>query len=132
MCAAFCARHRSGALIQRMKYCSFFLLLFVAVACHHQTGKVLGKAPAGDIRTVLAVRAGDTPPVVTLTGTMTEKCPVAGCWFRLTDGTGTIKVDTQAAGFVVADVPLETRMTVAGKIVESGDEIIIEASGVRY
>jgi len=107
-------------------------VLFVITGCHRPTGKVLGKSPVGDTRTVLAVRAGDTPPVVTLVGTMTEKCPVSGCWFRLTDGTGTIKVDTQAAGFVVAELPLETKMTVAGKIVESGDEIIIEASGVRY
>ena len=93
---------------------------------------MLGKAPTGEPKTVLAVRAGDTPPLVTLAGTMTEKCPVAGCWFKLTDTSGTIKVDTQAAGFVVVNVPLDTKMTVAGKIVESGDEILLEATGVRY
>ena len=114
-----------------------FLLSTITVcalvtACHQPAGKVLGKAPSGNARTVLAILAGDTPATVTLSGAMTEKCPVAGCWFKLSDNTGTIKVDTQSAGFVVADLPLETRMTVSGKIVQSGDEIVIEASGVRY
>jgi len=117
-----------------MKYSLLIVVLSLVVltGCSRPKGKVLGKAPGGEPRTILAVHAGDTPPLVTLAGTMTEKCPVAGCWFRLTDGTGTIKVDTQAAGFVVADVPLETKMTVAGKITQSGDETIIEATGVRF
>ncbi len=63
---------------------------------------------------------------------MIEKCPVAGCWFRLHDDTGTIKIDTKAAGFVVSAVPLETKMSVAGKISDTDGEVIIEATGVRY
>lgn len=63
---------------------------------------------------------------------MFEKCPVAGCWFRLRDRTGTIKVDTKAAGFVVVKVPLATTVTVSGKVVADGDEVMIEAAGVRY
>ncbi|HEY5914789.1 MAG TPA: hypothetical protein VJA21_29715 [Verrucomicrobiae bacterium] len=106
--------------------------LVLVLGCRQQPGTTLGKAPAGQVRTILAIRAGDTPPQVTLTGTMVEKCPVAGCWFRLRDDTGTIKVDTKSAGFVVAEVPLETKMTVAGRIVESEGEVIIEAIGVRY
>ncbi len=116
-----------------MKKCAILLgALVLLVGCHRQQGKVLGKAPEGEVRTILAVRAGDTPPRVTLSGSMVEKCPVAGCWFRLRDATGEIKVDTTAAGFVVAALPLETKMTVAGKITDTGDEVIIEASGIRY
>jgi len=45
---------------------------------------------------------------VVLHGRMTQKCPVAGCWFMLHDETGTIKVDTKNAGFVVVDIPLQS------------------------
>jgi hypothetical protein len=50
----------------------------------------------------------------------------------LRDGTGLIKVDTKSAGFVVVNVPLESQMTVAGKAVAEGDEVMIEATGIRY
>jgi uncharacterized protein YdeI (BOF family) len=115
-----------------MKYLVVLLVSLLVAGCHRPQGKVLGKLPAGNVRTILAIRAGDTPPQVTISGSMVEKCPVAGCWFRLSDDTGTIKVDTKSAGFVVAEIPLETKMTVAGRIVESGDEVVIEATGVRY
>ncbi len=108
------------------------VLATVAVGCHKPQGKVLGKAPATEPRTILAVRAGDTPSQVTLSGVMIEKCPIAGCWFKLRDDTGIIKVDTKSAGFVVVNVPLETKLTVAGKIVTEGNEITLEATGVRY
>jgi len=84
------------------------------------------------MHTVLSVRAGTTPPQVTVAGVLIEKCPVAGCWFRLRDSTGVIKVDTKPAGFVVVNVPLESKVTVAGKVVAEGDDVIIEATGVRY
>jgi uncharacterized protein YdeI (BOF family) len=107
--------------------------LLVSVGCHRQpSGKVLGKPPLGDLKTVLAVRAGDTPSLVTLTGAMVEKCPEAGCWFRLQDRTGVIRVSTKSAGFVVVNIPLESQLTVAGRIVTQGDEIEIEATGLRY
>ena len=63
---------------------------------------------------------------------MFEKCPTAGCWFRMRDGTGVIKVDTKAAGFVVVNVPLESKVTVAGKVTADGNDVQIEATGVRY
>ena len=107
-------------------------LLLLAAGCHKMPGVVLGKAPKGEIRNILAIRAGDTPPLVTITGVMIEKCPVAGCWFRLRDDTGIIKVDTKAAGFVVVNVPLESKVTVSGKIATEGDETFIQASGLRY
>jgi uncharacterized protein YdeI (BOF family) len=93
---------------------------------------VLGRAPKGDPVSVLAIRAGDTPSQVTVRGIMVEKCPVAGCWLKVQDQSGTIMVDTKLAGFVVVNVPLESKVTVAGKIVTEGDEVLIEASGLRY
>lgn len=102
------------------------------VGCHRTQGTVLGKVPKGQLATVLAIRAGDTPQQVTICGVMVEKCPVAGCWLRVQDSTGTIKVDTKSAGFVVVNVPLGTKVTVAGKLVTEGDEALLEASGLRY
>jgi len=48
------------------------------------------------------------------------------------DETGTIKVDTKSAGFVVVDVPLDTKVTVMGKIVTEGNEVSLEAEGLQY
>ena len=100
--------------------------------CSRQTGTVLGKPPKGEAKTILAVKAGDTAPQVTLSGVMFEKCPVAGCWFRIRDHTGEIKVDTKSAGFVVVNVPLEKQVKVSGKIATDGDEVILEATGLSY
>jgi uncharacterized protein YdeI (BOF family) len=104
----------------------------LAVACQKRHDAVLGKPPKGEPHSILSVQAGTTPPQVTVSGTMIEKCPVAGCWFRLRDSTGVIKVDTKSAGFVVVNVPLESRVTVAGKVVAEGDDVVIEATGVRF
>ena len=117
-----------------MKHLLIALVLvgLAVVGCRGSKERVLGQRPSREVKTILAVRAGDTAPEVVLCGEMVEKCPVAGCWFRLKDSTGIIKVDTKMAGFVVVDVPLETKMVVAGKIIESGDEVLLEASGLRY
>jgi hypothetical protein len=108
------------------------ILLLLAGGCRKPDGKVLGKPPTGKGYSVIAVRAGDIPPQVMIQGVMIEKCPVAGCWFRLRDRTGTIKVDTKAGGFVVVDLPLEIQLTVAGKVVSDGKDIVLEATGLRY
>ncbi len=108
------------------------ICLLPAIGCRQPTGTVLGQAPEGEPQNIVAVKAGDTAPQVTVQGVMIEKCPVAGCWFRLRDRTGTIKVDTKAAGFVVVDLPLESRLTVAGKVVADGREVALEATGLRY
>ncbi|HEX5220084.1 MAG TPA: hypothetical protein VFZ59_11000 [Verrucomicrobiae bacterium] len=108
------------------------LCLFLGCGCGKPSGKVLGKAPQGKPDNVLSVKGGITAPQVVLQGVMIEKCPTAGCWFRLRDGTGVIKVDTKLAGFVVVDVPLESKVTVAGKVIADGDDVQIEATGIQY
>jgi len=114
--------------------CSFALCLLIlsVTGCSKPKGTVLGKAPKGEPQTILAVRDGITPPNVTLRGAMIEKCPTAGCWFILADRTGGLKVDTKNAGFVVVKVPLQTEVTVSGKIVHEGSEPVLEATGLRY
>lgn len=107
-------------------------LISVATGCGEPKGTVLGRNPEGVQYDTLAIRAGDTPPEVVIQGKIVEKCPQAGCWFKVNDGAGIIKVDTKAAGFVVIDIPLETVVTVAGKIVMEGEEQQIEATGLRY
>jgi uncharacterized protein YdeI (BOF family) len=107
-------------------------LILAISGCHKPHGTILGHAPKGQLSSILAVRAGDTPPHVTVSGVMIEKCPVAGCWLRVRDRTGIIKVDTKSAGFVVVTVPLDSQVTVAGKIVMDGDEAVLEAEGLRY
>jgi uncharacterized protein YdeI (BOF family) len=115
-----------------MKTLSLIVLLAALAGCGKPSGKVLGKAPAGDVKNIIAVHAGETPPVVTLSGTLVEKCPAAGCWFYLKDSTGMIRVDTKAAGFVVVEVPLQTTVTVSGRLSHAGDETVLEATGLRY
>ena len=123
--------HRSNA-VRAAWAGGLMTMLLLLAACHRDAGTVLGKAPGGAPRNIVAVRAGDTPPNVTLRGVMVEKCPVAGCWFYLQDDTGIIKVDTKTAGFVVVNVPLQTKITVSGRIISEGEDVSIEGTGLRY
>ena len=95
-------------------------------------GKVLGKAPKEKTYSILAINAGDAPSKLSLEGTIIEKCPQAGCWFRIEDGTGVIKVDTKAAGFVVTDIPLNTKVKVSGKVQQVGPQPELQATGLSY
>jgi uncharacterized protein YdeI (BOF family) len=107
------------------------IAILIGTACR-KSGSVLGNAPGGEPRSVVATREGLTPPNVTLHGKMVEKCPTAGCWFYLSDPTGAIKVDTKTAGFVVTKVPLQAEVTVSGKLVQEGSDTVLEATGLRY
>lgn len=127
------AGNRACALTIMRSICvAFIFLVLLTNGCSKPKGTVLGTMPEGKPVSVLAVRAGTTPPKIILDGMMIEKCPTAGCWFRLRDGTGLIKIDTKSAGFVVVDVPLQTRVSVAGRIIPDGDDVQIEATGIRY
>ena len=110
--------------------CAFTLCLLGCKA-HTPEPRLLGKPeltlqPASVKE--LNTRAKQT---VTIKGEMVEKCPVAGCWFVLKDKTGTVRVDTKSAGFVVTDVPLHTSLTVTG-VVNKGDQTTLKAMGVAY
>ena len=106
--------------------------LLLTVGCKRQSSITLGRPPNGEVRTVASLKAAGRAEPVVLRGLMIEKCPVAGCWFRLRDDTGIIKVDTRAAGFVVAEVPVKSKLLVSGKVVADGDNLSIDATGVRY
>ena len=114
-----------------IRWLSFAALSVFLAGCMREGG-TLGAAVEGAAVPVASIEkvAADVP--VVLQGTMTKKCPVAGCWFMLQDQTGTIKVDTKNAGFVVVDVPLNTSLTVAGRVITNGTERFIDATGVRY
>ncbi len=101
--------------------------------CGQPQASVLGKPSAPVVVSPVAKAKQARPAtLVTVTGTMTEKCPTAGCWFILHDATGTIKVDTKAAGFTVVDVPMQSTVTATGKVVPDGSDRKIAATSVSY
>jgi len=106
-------------------------LPLLLAACGHKQTNVLGTAPSAQPTTQVSLLSARSGSVVTIQGEMVEKCPVAGCWFMLRDRTGSVRVDTKQAGFVVSEVPLHTVMTVRGTVA-SGSEGGLKASGVRY
>lgn len=106
--------------------------------CAASGATVLGQAPSSGenpreaVRTVVAARSLATGRRVVLHATAIEKCPISGCWFIVRDAPGPIKVDTKAAGFTVAEMPLQTSIVVAGRVARNGSETLLEATGVRY
>jgi len=107
-------------------------LLLLIGGCASPAARVLGSAPAGEPATVTTARSAGDGATMVVAGEMVEKCPAAGCWFVVRDGSGTIRVDTKNAGFVVTDVPLHARVTVAGRVKAADGEPQIDAVGLRY
>jgi uncharacterized protein YdeI (BOF family) len=111
-------------------------LILAAVAwwtgCSAPHETLLGGPIAGQPTTVADIQKASPDSPVVLTGTITRKCPVAGCWFTLHDPSGDIHVDTKNAGFVVLDVPLNRKLIVAGRVASNGASRSIEATGLRY
>lgn len=108
------------------------LLVGLVGGCSRQGVTVLGQPP-GEVPVDLATaRLSPGATSVTVSGTMIEKCPEAGCWFVLQDGSGKARVDTKTAGFVVVEVPLNRVLTVSGSWVTNGTEVILAATGIRY
>lgn len=108
------------------------LLGVVSTGCRPAGSSLMGKEPAGSPVAIGGAITNGASGSMVIQGVMSEKCPVAGCWFFLKDATGTIKVDTKSAGFVVVDVPLGVRMTVTGRLVHEGGETVLAADGLRY
>lgn len=107
----------------------FLLLLFLLSSCDVRPVHTLGVAPAASPTPVANLKPSAQPIVVQ--GTLTEKCPIPGCWFLLRDKTGVVKVDTKAAGFVAADVPVGATVTVTGTL-RTTPERRVAATGMRY
>ena len=116
--------------MRRLKtVCALGLLALGAGCAAPAPNATLGKPPAD--APVVAVRDLKPAASVEVEGTMVEKCPVAGCWFYVQDKTGRVRVDTKSAGFVVTEVPLKTKVRVAGSF-RDGDEPTLHATGIRY
>jgi hypothetical protein len=85
--------------------------------------------------TIAAIRRDPTAfagQMLALTGQMTERCPTAGCWFYLNDGTGDLRVDLGAGNFSVSGLPVGARLTVYGKVIqEPGEDLQLAGVGVR-
>ncbi len=127
--------NRNPAIRMSRRRTALAALAFAALllpACRRAGSDVLGVAPAGTAVTVGTAMGTPTRQPVTVAGVMVEKCPVAGCWFVLKDDSGSIKVDTKSAGFVVVDVPVGTRITVGGRVDRDGTQSVIAADGIRY
>jgi uncharacterized protein YdeI (BOF family) len=110
--------------------CAAFALGSALCGCAPSGSRSLGAGPEGTLTTVAAARSATE--TITLTGRMTEKCPVAACWFKLQDKTGVVTVDVKAAGFVVSDVPVGATVTAYGKMDSSGAEPVLHATGLRW
>ena len=108
------------------------LLLPLALAACSRSPVVMGQRPAGAPAAIRALDRLSPQSAVVVSGVMVEKCPVAGCWFVLRDGTGQVRVDTKTAGFVVTDVPLKTRLTVAGSVQREEGTTSLAAIGALY
>src|SRR5207244_3702071 len=98
--------------------------------------RVLGHPPASALSTTIAAVRRDpgafAGKTIALTGCMTERCPTAGCWFYLNDGTGDLRVDARAGSFSVLGLPIGGRLTVFGSVVrEPGEDPELEAVGAR-
>lgn len=116
-----------------MKRIALFVgLAVLLLGCSKQKSQTLGTKFDGVPIPVSKAREAAPETVIILHGTMTKKCPVAGCWFFLQDDTGTIKVDTKNSGFVVVDVPLNSTLTVAGRIGTNEAGRFLDATGLRY
>ena len=105
-----------------------FLLMALSGCKTQQT--VMGHAPAVAALTAIHDMKPSGRPV-TIQGTMIDKCPMSGCWFKVQDRSGVVKVDTKSAGFVVVDVPLGTQVTVSGTF-QTDPVRQLNAQGLRY
>jgi uncharacterized protein YdeI (BOF family) len=116
-----------------MQWVLLLPVLAVLAGCSRDGTRELGNHfDEGAVATTALARQTNVNADIIVHGKMTQKCPVAGCWFMLQDADGLIKVDTKNSGFVVVDVPLQSHVTVAGRVATNGNERFIDAKGLRY
>jgi hypothetical protein len=103
-----------------------------AASSNHILGRPAAAAVATTIGAIRRNSGAFVGKTVAITGRMTSRCPSAGCWFYVDDGTGDLRVDAKEGGFSVLGVPLGTRLTVSGTVVcEPGEDPQLFASGAR-
>jgi uncharacterized protein YdeI (BOF family) len=90
------------------------------------------ESAGGEIVSLAAVKKMKVATPVIAQGMMVEKCPIAGCWFKLHDRTGTIKVDLKATNLTVTNVALNTKVTVHGTVVPNGSEKMVQATSATF
>lgn len=105
------------------------LLSLLLIGCGKPESQLLGKELTDATYSSVATLKTTTVPVL-LTGTVAEKCPTAGCWFRLKDDTGIVKVQLANAGFTITDVPQGAPVKVFGSYDKESGEV--EATGLRW
>ena len=115
-----------------MKFANFVGIILLLVGCAERNPVTLGPPFEGVAVPISEISQTSLTAQLIVSGTMIEKCPVAGCWFVVRDRTGTIRVDTKNAGFVVVDLPLKTTLTVSGRVATNGSERLLDATSVRY
>ncbi|HEY0075854.1 MAG TPA: hypothetical protein VGB77_17260 [Abditibacteriaceae bacterium] len=86
----------------------------------------------GDFVSLAAVQKMKPATPVAVRGTMIKKCPVAGCWFILSDDTGTIKVDLKATKQTVVSISLNTQATIRGTVALDGSHKMIRAVSAAF
>jgi uncharacterized protein YdeI (BOF family) len=116
---------------RRIVFSFVVLALGLLAGCGSSGPETLGVAPTGAATNIAAALARPKGATVTVEGEIIEKCPVAGCWFVIRDATGTVRVDTKQAGFVVVDVPLHAHVTVSATVAANGEEPGLAAVGLR-
>lgn len=117
----------------QIKKLALLLTILALVGCKANTPepRLLGK-PELTLRVASVKELGTlNKQKMTIKGEIVEKCPTAGCWFDLKDGTGTVRVDTKTAGFVISEIPLHTKMTVSGTV-SKGNLLLVKATGIAY
>ena len=115
-----------------MKFANLVGIILLLVGCAERKPVMLGPVFEGVAVPISEISQTSPTAQLIVSGTMIEKCPVAGCWFVVRDRTGTIRVDTKNAGFVVVDLPLKTTLTVSGRVATNGSKRLLDATSVRY
>ncbi len=103
---------------------------FVMAGCSTNQQKQLG-APVSNASMVTIDKLVGTHGIVQIKGKMIDKCPTAACWMHVKDSSGAIKVDMKYSGFTVADIPVNSEITVTGSYTD-GDDKHFTAVGIVY